>query len=330
MVLSLTKIGGLYPLRVGEFVSSIYDFGFEYDMPVGWASEGWLNKKCYSVWRGMAKRCYIPTTAGFKNYGGKGVYVCEEWKKLSKFSEWYITNYVSDGHLDKDISGVVDEQGFKYYSPKSCVIVTPRENAHEMMVRNESMKEMYYYETKSLRRETFKTRCSTRGWIFGDFEEIWLGEKTENHSKLFVYFHKDSISQRPKPRRYSQKAEHFSEWENVAIRRSSFVRSCKLKGLNRDDFIEVWLGEYGKRGEKMFLYFHKDTCSDVPKSVEYFTTQTKIYSFERKPIARRDFKRSCERHGFNYNDYYEMLSELRKGGNALYYYVHYLRAEENL
>lgn len=34
----------------------------------------------YNIWVGMKQRCYNPLSSGFKDYGGRGVRVCDEWK----------------------------------------------------------------------------------------------------------------------------------------------------------------------------------------------------------------------------------------------------------
>lgn len=34
----------------------------------------------YNVWCGMIKRCYDPDSKDFKNYGGRGISVCERWR----------------------------------------------------------------------------------------------------------------------------------------------------------------------------------------------------------------------------------------------------------
>lgn len=43
-----------------------------------------LHEKCtteYNSWRGMLERCYNPKNISFKNYGGRGIEVCQSWRK---------------------------------------------------------------------------------------------------------------------------------------------------------------------------------------------------------------------------------------------------------
>lgn len=41
--------------------------------------------KTYNIWQGMLRRCDTPSAVGYKNYGGRGVKVCNEWKNYKIF-----------------------------------------------------------------------------------------------------------------------------------------------------------------------------------------------------------------------------------------------------
>lgn len=51
----------------------------------------WKNKsgsKTYFAWRNMKSRCYNTNHVGYKNYGARGIVVCEEWlNNYDKFFE---------------------------------------------------------------------------------------------------------------------------------------------------------------------------------------------------------------------------------------------------
>lgn len=42
--------------------------------------KGLSRTRLYKLWLGMKARCYKPKTHQYKNYGGRGIQVCEEWK----------------------------------------------------------------------------------------------------------------------------------------------------------------------------------------------------------------------------------------------------------
>lgn len=52
---------------------------------------GKRHTKIYHKWLGIKNRCYNPKNKRYKNYGGRGIVVCDEWK--NDFMAFY--NYVS-------------------------------------------------------------------------------------------------------------------------------------------------------------------------------------------------------------------------------------------
>lgn len=46
---------------------------------------GHYNSPTYRSWKSMLDRCECPGTNGFKNYGGKGITVCERWHSFKLF-----------------------------------------------------------------------------------------------------------------------------------------------------------------------------------------------------------------------------------------------------
>jgi thymidylate synthase len=85
----------------------------------------------YLTWSNMINRCYNYNDPGFPKYGGKGVYVSDDWLFFDIFKEDVknILNYdlkekyPDDYQLDKDFLGK------KYYSKETCVWLNIKENA---------------------------------------------------------------------------------------------------------------------------------------------------------------------------------------------------------
>lgn len=63
------------------------------------------NKRIRNIWKLMLERCYNPKSISYKNYGKKGIQVCDEWKNNIKlFYEWSINNGYKDNlSLDRMI-----------------------------------------------------------------------------------------------------------------------------------------------------------------------------------------------------------------------------------
>jgi hypothetical protein len=49
--------------------------------------------RLYTIWKNMRRRCSNPNDKSYKNYGGRGISVCEEWdKNFEAFYKWSIEN----------------------------------------------------------------------------------------------------------------------------------------------------------------------------------------------------------------------------------------------
>jgi len=73
----------------------------------------------------MVSRCYCKSFTNFKNYGGRGITVCKEWKEdFRLFRDWALSHGYSDElTLDrKDVNG--------NYEPSNCRWITNKEQQH--------------------------------------------------------------------------------------------------------------------------------------------------------------------------------------------------------
>ena len=79
--------------------------------------------KLYRTFSGMLDRCRCKTTTGYKNYGGRGIKVCDEWVgNYMAFMEWALANGYKEGlELDRiDVNG--------NYCPENCRWITHKQN----------------------------------------------------------------------------------------------------------------------------------------------------------------------------------------------------------
>ena len=76
---------------------------------------GLFGTRIYTIWQQMKDRCYNSNNKSYKDYGGRGIIVCDEWKADAKnFSDWANANGYSDNlTLDRiNVNG--------NYEPTNC------------------------------------------------------------------------------------------------------------------------------------------------------------------------------------------------------------------
>lgn len=79
------------------------------------ATHSEYGTRLYHVWQGMKQRCSYAKGFAYTDYGGRGIYVCDEWRNsFEEFRDWAMANgYRDDLSIDRiDVNG--------NYEPSNC------------------------------------------------------------------------------------------------------------------------------------------------------------------------------------------------------------------
>ena len=108
---------------------------------------GGTKDRLFHVWQNMKKRCYNPNEREYKNYGGRGIEVCEEWRhNYVAFREFMLSEgYDKDAKRGEYTLERIDKDG--NYCPENCCLKTIQQQAYN---RTDNHLEEYKGEIKTL------------------------------------------------------------------------------------------------------------------------------------------------------------------------------------
>lgn len=72
------------------------------------------NRRIYNCWSGMKSRCFNKNNQDYKDYGGRGITICEEWLTFDNFCKWSLAN----GYKDSLTIDRINVNG--NYEPTNC------------------------------------------------------------------------------------------------------------------------------------------------------------------------------------------------------------------
>lgn len=122
-------------------------------------------KRIYDIWRGMKKRCYLKSNQNYKNYGARGVAVCDKWLNPDEFYKWSINN----GYADNLTIDRINNDG--NYEPSNCRWVdikaqqNNKRNNKYITYKGETKTMSEWAKTLNINYKLLKSRLVS-GWEF--------------------------------------------------------------------------------------------------------------------------------------------------------------------
>lgn len=113
----------------------------DYLIGVANKKHGGFGTRLYDIWINMKRRCLNNQNQAYKNYGGRGIIVCQEWlDNFVSFKKWALNNgYKNNLTIDR----VNNDKG---YFPDNCRFVSKGENC-----RNQRQTKLSWSKVKEIR-----------------------------------------------------------------------------------------------------------------------------------------------------------------------------------
>lgn len=125
-------------------------------------THGHTGTYVYRVWHGIHSRCKYLSNVGYKDYGGRGISVCERWNDFSSF-------LADMGYPPSEKHTVDRENSDGPYSPENCRWATRKEQARNrsnnslITFKDRTLTQVEWAEITGLSTNMIRKRLS-RGW----------------------------------------------------------------------------------------------------------------------------------------------------------------------
>lgn len=124
----------------------------------------------FRTWRAIKDRCYRPSSASYKNYGARGIRMCDRW--LNSFP-----NFLSDMGLKPTPRHSIDRiDSNKDYEPSNCKWSTNLEQSNNQRSNRKVVWEGQEYNVSQLMREL--GIYTSTGVYYSRLDRGWTVERT--------------------------------------------------------------------------------------------------------------------------------------------------------
>lgn len=142
------------------------------------------RSRLYGIMHGMKTRCYNTNDPGYIKYGGRGIYICDEWREdFMAFYNWAQQNgYKKELSLDR-----IDNDG--PYSPDNCRWATPKEQQNNtrcnklVTFNGITMNVTQWSEKLNMDPEVLRQRIK-RGWTYEEITTTPVGTRRASRKSM--------------------------------------------------------------------------------------------------------------------------------------------------
>lgn len=147
-----------------EFISRLYDAKYGSIKSCGCINtkHNLSNHRLYGTWLQMIQRCNNPKSKYYKNYGGRGISVCNEWLDINSFINDMFPSFIEGLTIDR-------ENPNGNYEKSNCRWATKQ-------VQNRNTRKLQSNNTSGYRGVYWEKRCNK--WfaqIMVNYKRICIG-----------------------------------------------------------------------------------------------------------------------------------------------------------
>jgi hypothetical protein len=136
---------------------------------------GLFRTRLYNIWTNMKMRVYNPQHTNYKDYGGRGITICDEWKNdFMSFYNWAMSN----GYSDELSIDRIDNNG--NYEPNNCRWTTKTIQSRNQRIRKTN--------TSGYRGVSFKKdKSKYKAYLTVEGKQIHIGYFTSPEEGAIAY-----------------------------------------------------------------------------------------------------------------------------------------------
>ena len=141
--------------------------------------------RLFKIWESMHERCERKNHVHYKDYGGRGISVCEEWTEFIPFRDWAMDN----GYKETLTIDRIDCNG--NYSPNNCRWVTNKEQQNnrrdnrKLTFNGEEHTISEWANITKINKTTIRARIDA-GWAIEDILTKSVKKRHNKHDRAKI------------------------------------------------------------------------------------------------------------------------------------------------